>query len=320
MTSSLIFIIITTVFLYGLIILITIKHKGNIKHMTGMMAAMTTGMIVGLLCGLIVGIILSGSLFLSTVLGMGVGMVVGGLVGIPFSALAFLDGFLSGLMGGMMGAMLGDMIPTEYQDIIIKVQFVISTGVLITLMYMLLNEITKKGNIKIKRYLDNPLMLILAFTIFFFSFNSMDQVLITDKLKNGLLRLDPIGSNLSNMHGGHSTDLNEMRQEQIVVINANEFSYSPTNLEIPKGKEVTIILKNKGEIEHDIQIDNTNVEIIDMEPRDHNHSDNSGLHIHALPKEETKVTLKILDAGEFQYYCTLPGHKDAGMTGTLEVF
>ena len=82
---------------------------------------------------------------------------------------------------------------------------------------------------------------------------------------------------------------------------ATEWKYEMPSAPLPVGRPVTIVLENKGQVEHDFQIEGL------------------GVHIHAKPGETAKQTITPQKAGSYEYLCTLPGHKEAGMKGTLVV-
>ncbi len=89
-----------------------------------------------------------------------------------------------------------------------------------------------------------------------------------------------------------------------VSIGAREFSFVPKDVKVPAG-EVTFVVKNAGVIEHNFVLEDKAkkkaAEIPILEP---------------AQTLEVKATLK---PGVYRIYCTLPGHKDAGMVGTLTV-
>lgn len=78
-----------------------------------------------------------------------------------------------------------------------------------------------------------------------------------------------------------------------------EYSFAPAPAKASAG-ETTIRFVNKGLVEHDITIDALKVKIV------------------AKPGKtaEAKATLK---AGTYETYCSIPGHKESGMKGTLTV-
>ena len=63
---------------------------------------------------------------------------------------------------------------------------------------------------------------------------------------------------------------------------------------------MTIEVVNGGVVEHDFTIDEANVKI-------------------ATPATETASGSFTLPAGTYAFYCSVPGHREAGMEGTLTV-
>lgn len=84
------------------------------------------------------------------------------------------------------------------------------------------------------------------------------------------------------------------------TINAKEFAFEPATLTLPADQEVTIEVVNGGTIEHDFTIDEANVKI-------------------AVPATETGSGTVTLPAGSYTFYCSVPGHRDSGMEGTITV-
>lgn len=83
-----------------------------------------------------------------------------------------------------------------------------------------------------------------------------------------------------------------------VTIRTTEFSFSPAAIEVPAGVPVTFVVINDGVIEHDFTIEELDVEIL------------------VNPGETGRQTITI-PAGTYMIHCTVPGHHDAGMTGSL---
>ncbi|MEA2026400.1 MAG: cupredoxin domain-containing protein [Chloroflexota bacterium] len=86
-----------------------------------------------------------------------------------------------------------------------------------------------------------------------------------------------------------------------LVIEASEFKYDPTDLAISSAGSSTISLVNKGFVEHDFTIDELDFQIA------------------VVVGETSEGTLTDAAPGEYEFYCTIPGHKAAGMVGTLTV-
>jgi uncharacterized cupredoxin-like copper-binding protein len=80
-----------------------------------------------------------------------------------------------------------------------------------------------------------------------------------------------------------------------------QLTWTPTTLSAKAGK-VTVTLQNSSPVSHDIHIEGNGV------------STTSQL----VSGGSTSLTAN-LKAGKYEYWCTVPGHKQAGMDGTLSV-
>jgi len=86
-----------------------------------------------------------------------------------------------------------------------------------------------------------------------------------------------------------------------VKLVATEFKYDPAIIRVPAGKDITITLENKGSIEHDLHI--------------------AAFNVHLVPKpgQTVKATFRADKPGTYDFECTIPGHKEAGMKGQIVV-
>ena len=82
---------------------------------------------------------------------------------------------------------------------------------------------------------------------------------------------------------------------------SGDLSWDPTELTASAG-EVTVTLDNPSPVAHDIEIEGNGVE-----------------EKSELVTDGTASVTANLEAGEYEYYGTVPGHKEAGMEGTLTV-
>jgi plastocyanin/mono/diheme cytochrome c family protein len=87
--------------------------------------------------------------------------------------------------------------------------------------------------------------------------------------------------------------------DQFTVVSHDIF-FEPKELEIPANQDVKILLPNEGVSAHDFSIDEL------------------GIHQAIQPGETAEVTINAAP-GEYEFYCSVPGHKEAGMVGTLIV-
>ena len=89
----------------------------------------------------------------------------------------------------------------------------------------------------------------------------------------------------------------------IIHVIAKEFGFTPVDLEVKAGHAFTIMLHNEGVLEHDIAIEGL--------------EELGGIHL--LAGKDGMASFVLAEPGDYTYYCTVPGHREAGMLGTLIV-
>ena len=87
-----------------------------------------------------------------------------------------------------------------------------------------------------------------------------------------------------------------------VIANETNIAYEESSLETEAG-EVEIDFKNPSAIEHDVKVEKDGEEI-------------GGTDV--VTDGEASGTVE-LEPGEYTFFCSIPGHREAGMTGVLEV-
>jgi FtsP/CotA-like multicopper oxidase with cupredoxin domain/plastocyanin len=87
---------------------------------------------------------------------------------------------------------------------------------------------------------------------------------------------------------------------EAATIELNEFALTPAALTVPAGGAVDVT--NTGSVAHNLAVSGTDIATADL----------------AAGESET-LDLSSLDPGEYEIICTVPGHADSGMTGTLTV-
>lgn len=84
-----------------------------------------------------------------------------------------------------------------------------------------------------------------------------------------------------------------------VTVVASEFAFDPGDITIPADTDVTVTLDNgEGGVEHDFTIDEADVQIV------------------ADPGQTVDGTVNVA-AGDYTVYCSVPGHREAGMEASL---
>lgn len=87
-----------------------------------------------------------------------------------------------------------------------------------------------------------------------------------------------------------------------ITVEGSEYSYSPTGIKVAAGEKIRLTFKNTGNLPHNFTIDEL------------------GVRTRTIAGEQTDVVeFTAQTSGTFSFYCSIPGHKQLGMEGDLEV-
>jgi uncharacterized cupredoxin-like copper-binding protein len=113
---------------------------------------------------------------------------------------------------------------------------------------------------------------------------------------------------------------------QTLSVAAKEFAFAPVALTVKVGQPVTIDLQNQGAVEHDWSVHEIEIsgEAKSSDDAASGHmmggtGDEPKLHVAAGIGGKGTLTFTPSKPGTYEYYCTVAGHKEAGMVGTLTV-
>ncbi len=100
-----------------------------------------------------------------------------------------------------------------------------------------------------------------------------------------------------------------------------DIKYSTTSLAVKAGEVIEVSLENKGSIEHDFSISKLPGEkAFRAKGKEQSVSTKSHeVHAHFNPGESGTVRLRVAEPGTYEFFCSVAGHKEAGMKGTLTV-
>ena len=110
-----------------------------------------------------------------------------------------------------------------------------------------------------------------------------------------------------------------------ITVEATDFAYSPLSIIVPAGQPVTLTLKNAGKVEHDFVVEKirlTDVLASNSEPAEHHqmgHESDYDLHFFAKAGETASLQFTAIEPGTYEIFCSIEGHKEAGMIGKLIV-
>ena len=111
---------------------------------------------------------------------------------------------------------------------------------------------------------------------------------------------------LSGSDDGHSEEVASDSSGSLTITSGEsgvEFAFAPANVEVSAGESVQLIFDNKGTIAHDFAIPELGFAI---ESTDAGQSGSATLAVPATP-------------GTYDFICSIPGHKEAGMVGQIVI-
>jgi uncharacterized cupredoxin-like copper-binding protein len=102
---------------------------------------------------------------------------------------------------------------------------------------------------------------------------------------------------------------------------SGKMMFVPERIEVKRGEQVRFLLSNVGELEHEFVLASTEENLKHAEEMKKNpdmeHDDPNAKRV--KPKGKDEIVWKFTKAGRFEYGCLIPGHREAGMTGTITV-
>ena len=102
------------------------------------------------------------------------------------------------------------------------------------------------------------------------------------------------------MMDGHDEATPVAEGARRIEVAATSFEFDPDEIAVSAGEDVAIVLSS-DDLLHDFSIDDIDV------------------HVAADRGETAEGGLRADEPGEYTYYCTIAGHREAGMEGTLVV-
>ncbi len=109
---------------------------------------------------------------------------------------------------------------------------------------------------------------------------------------------------------------------------ATDIAFDSESFEVMVGQSLKVTLLNEGVLEHDFSImeiphsGEVMAEEMHEEESDHDMSNmemDPEVHVASSPGGSHSVEFTPSEAGEYEFFCTVQGHKEAGMVGTLLV-
>lgn len=109
------------------------------------------------------------------------------------------------------------------------------------------------------------------------------------------------------------------------VVGTDTMRFEPAAHAVPVGDAIELVLHAEDAVEHDYVVEGAAASGQAIaQDGEHSHDedelDGDDLHIaHAYAGEQARSLFVIDQPGVYSVYCSIPGHREAGMTGTLAV-
>lgn len=114
-------------------------------------------------------------------------------------------------------------------------------------------------------------------------------------------------------------------QPKTIQVVAREFSFEPSTITLKPGEPVILEVRNDGGVLHDLTIMNMPVKDVKDQGGTAQHDMSAAdmkamaAHVAVEAGKTGKVEFTPTQSGTYELYCTVAGHKDSGMTGTVVV-
>lgn len=121
-----------------------------------------------------------------------------------------------------------------------------------------------------------------------------------DSDETGMGSMDDTADRMDGMDADHGESSDVVEGARKIEVSASSFAFDPDEIEVEAGEDVAIVLTST-DILHDFTIDELDA------------------HVAVDAGETATGGLRADEPGSYTFYCTVPGHREAGMEGTLLV-
>jgi len=105
---------------------------------------------------------------------------------------------------------------------------------------------------------------------------------------------------------------------EITVI-SSEWGFGPEAIILQLGQEIRLTLQNEGTILHNFNVDGLQVDVIEEISSGGFSGDDDKLFVGADSDDVGLLRFVPLEAGEYEFYCTIADHRQLGMEGRLVI-
>lgn len=135
---------------------------------------------------------------------------------------------------------------------------------------------------------------------------------------------DPTATAMAEMD--EEGELADAEVAQSLKIEMRDFEFAPATISAKAGDVIEIAFTNDGSVTHDFTIEHGDLDWMmmgDMEMvaghSGDEHAAGMAMHVPLEGQHEAMTRMRVHEPGVYVYYCTVPGHRELGMEGTLTV-
>ncbi len=97
--------------------------------------------------------------------------------------------------------------------------------------------------------------------------------------------------------------------------------FSPDRISVKKGEQIRFVLRNNGQLDHEIVVATLEENLKHAEQMrknpDMEHDDPNAKRL--APKQTGEIVWRFTKTGTFDFSCLIPGHRESGMSGSIQV-
>lgn len=109
---------------------------------------------------------------------------------------------------------------------------------------------------------------------------------------------------------------------EVTVAASDLLAFEPATITVKAGQPVRVVLENEENTAlHDFSVESMPVSDVMAGGDEHAHGETSdfAVHVAAEAGNNGEVMFTPEEPGEYEFFCSVPGHREAGMTGTIIV-
>ncbi len=111
------------------------------------------------------------------------------------------------------------------------------------------------------------------------------------------------------------------KPSRTIEVVLNEMDFTPARIEVKRGEQIRFVIRNVGAEDHEFLLATTeenmkHAEVMKKHPH-MEHDDPNGVRL--APKKSAEILWQFTKAGNFEYSCLIPNHRDFGMIGHVTV-